>query len=195
MRSRSELFGRIYTVIAILLIIYLYSTIFQFSAMPAVQSTIQSTSVAQRLTEIIEALLAIDLPFNNSAVQLNELDGFVRKAAHFTEYALLGLLTYSISVCWNHIKNQGPIPSTLLRPASSSRKRPILSFFLGPIPTFLLTLALAAADEIHQTFVPGRSGSLRDVLLDSTGILAGILILKLLDGIYTRHRLKTGKTP
>ncbi len=181
MSRRTELFGRIYTVIAVLLIICLYSTIFRFSAMPAVQSTIQSTSVAQRLTEIIEALLAIDLPFNDSAAQLDELDGFVRKAAHFTEYALLGLLTYSISICWSHIKKQG--------------QSPVLSLFSGPLPAFLFILALAAADEIHQTFVPGRSGSLRDVLLDGAGILAGILILKISDGIYTRHRLKTGKPP
>ena len=34
----------------------------------------------------------------------------------------------------------------------------------------------AASDEIHQLFVPGRSGQLRDVLLDSDGVAAGILL-------------------
>ena len=34
----------------------------------------------------------------------------------------------------------------------------------------------AASDEIHQLFVPGRSGQLRDVLLDSAGVAAGILL-------------------
>ncbi len=172
-RRRPELIGRIYTVFAILLIITLYNAVFRLSAMPADQSALQSTTVARRLTEVLEALLSIDLPFNNSSVQLNELDGFVRKAAHFAEYALLGLLSYSIAVCWNHIENQG----------------------ITPVPSFLFVLALAAADEIHQTYVPGRSGSLKDVLLDSAGILTGVLILKICDGIYTRHRLKKGKTP
>ena len=34
----------------------------------------------------------------------------------------------------------------------------------------------AASDEIHQLFVPGRSGQLRDVFLDSAGVAAGILL-------------------
>ncbi len=38
----------------------------------------------------------------------------------------------------------------------------------------------AATDEIHQLFVPGRSGQLSDVLLDSAGVMAGIIIVLLL---------------
>ena len=44
-------------------------------------------------------------------------------------------------------------------------------------------LLYAMSDEYHQTFVMGRSGELRDVLIDSLGIITGIvltvLILKL----------------
>ena len=35
----------------------------------------------------------------------------------------------------------------------------------------------AATDEIHQLFVPGRSGEIRDVCLDSLGVITGIIIL------------------
>ena len=34
----------------------------------------------------------------------------------------------------------------------------------------------AITDEIHQTFIPGRSGEIRDVIIDSFGILTGLLI-------------------
>ncbi|HJA34824.1 MAG TPA: VanZ family protein [Candidatus Mediterraneibacter merdigallinarum] len=41
-----------------------------------------------------------------------------------------------------------------------------------------LTAALyAATDEVHQLFVPGRSGQISDVILDSAGALAGVLVL------------------
>ena len=35
-------------------------------------------------------------------------------------------------------------------------------------------------DEIHQTFVFGRSGEIRDVLIDSVGIFTGILLVILI---------------
>ena len=31
-------------------------------------------------------------------------------------------------------------------------------------------------DEIHQLFVPGRSGEIRDVCIDSLGVITGIII-------------------
>jgi VanZ family protein len=41
-----------------------------------------------------------------------------------------------------------------------------------------LGTAYAAADELHQHFVPGRHGALLDVAIDATGVLAGILLLR-----------------
>ena len=35
----------------------------------------------------------------------------------------------------------------------------------------------AISDEVHQLFVPGRSGQATDVLIDFSGSLAAILIL------------------
>jgi VanZ family protein len=42
----------------------------------------------------------------------------------------------------------------------------------------LLGIAYAATDELHQAFVPGRHGSVWDVLLDSVGVALGILLLR-----------------
>ena len=42
--------------------------------------------------------------------------------------------------------------------------------------TFVICVLYAITDEYHQTFVAGRSGELRDVVIDSLGALLGILI-------------------
>ncbi len=39
----------------------------------------------------------------------------------------------------------------------------------------LLTLTYAAADELHQTFVPGRYGTFRDICFDMTGVMVAFL--------------------
>jgi VanZ family protein len=43
------------------------------------------------------------------------------------------------------------------------------------IITIIITLGYGLLDEFHQTFVPGRYGSLIDILLNLGGILMGIL--------------------
>ncbi len=40
----------------------------------------------------------------------------------------------------------------------------------------LYSLSYAFTDEIHQLFVPGRTGVLRDILFDSLGIFLAILV-------------------
>ena len=39
-------------------------------------------------------------------------------------------------------------------------------------------IAYAVTDEVHQSFVPGRHGSVWDVLLDSVGVALGVLFLR-----------------
>jgi VanZ family protein len=43
-------------------------------------------------------------------------------------------------------------------------------------PAVLITLAYAAADEYHQTFVEGRHGTPVDVLIDAVGIALAVLL-------------------
>jgi VanZ family protein len=45
-------------------------------------------------------------------------------------------------------------------------------------PAFLLGVAYAASDEIHQHFVRGRHASPVDVGIDSIGVLIGIVVLR-----------------
>jgi len=167
---KSRFHRKLYTGIAALLIFLVYMQIFRLSGMPAEISEMQSMSVAERIIKILEAVLPFSLPLHDFAGQMDILDGLVRKAAHFSEYALLGVLTYSIAICWNRNQRKGMVGS------------------------FLFVVVLAAADELHQYFVPGRSCSLRDVCIDSAGCIVGMLVLKILYGRYIRHRLKAGRT-
>ena len=78
-----------------------------------------------------------------------------RKCAHVTEYAVLALLL------WRALRN---VPVL--------RTKTLMVF--GAV---LLGCALfAASDEFHQTFVKSRTPSVRDVVLDVTGALLGLLI-------------------
>lgn len=47
---------------------------------------------------------------------------------------------------------------------------------------FIATLIFAISDEFHQTFVPTRQGSLRDIFIDTLGI--GLCFM------YTKNNLK-----
>lgn len=88
-----------------------------------------------------------------------------RKAAHMVAYFILGVLMYSVVRTYN------------LRP----RMAVLLS--IG------LVCAYAISDEVHQLFVPGRSGEVRDVLIDTTAGAAGVGIY-----YYVKKWYKTSKS-
>ena len=83
---------------------------------------------------------------------------FIRKCAHFAEYAVLG----------------ATVAFAFGDRLQTARKIVVAS--LG------ISAFYAATDEIHQMFVPGRMGSVSDVILDSAGALAGIVIFLLIKG-------------
>lgn len=41
-----------------------------------------------------------------------------------------------------------------------------------------LSILYAATDEFHQTFIPGRSGQISDVVIDTIGVVLGVFIFK-----------------
>jgi VanZ family protein len=82
----------------------------------------------------------------------------IRKMAHATEYALLFLLLYHAL-------------RVSLHPAELTWRWPLA------IATLTIVIAYAASDELHQTFVRTREGSIRDVLIDSTGAVFALLFL------------------
>ena len=79
---------------------------------------------------------------------------FMRKLAHVSEYAVLAVLLYRAFV------------HTVLR------GRRALSAGL----VLLLCAGYAATDEFHQAFVPSRTASLRDVMIDICGATLAVIL-------------------
>jgi VanZ family protein len=81
----------------------------------------------------------------------------VRKAAHFTEYAILALLAARAFL-------------------GSSRELLRRRWFLASLA---LVVVYALSDEYHQRFVPTRTGSIYDSLIDISGGLTALFCLTL----------------
>jgi VanZ family protein len=126
--------------------------IFSFSIRPLDESSQQSTRVRERLLPVIEAVeeaLGMDL------IPDDNLHWIVRKMAHFTLFMVLGGLVF----------RAGRISG---RPSG----RALLAALLWVVLT-------AALDETIQTFIPGRSGELRDVVIDTAGGMMGMGVMLL----------------
>ena len=93
---------------------------------------------------------------NTTPETLAVIHFITRKLAHFTEYAILGFLAARAF-------------RTSPRPAISSR------WFLISA-TLIVTYALV--DEYHQSFVPSRTASIFDSLIDMAGGLTALIIVR-----------------
>ena len=80
------------------------------------------------------------------------LDLILKKAAHMAEY---GILTFLL---WRAL-SRGILSRSALAIA------------------FVVSILYAASDEYHQTFVPGRHGTLVDVGIDAIGTLVALLVV------------------
>jgi hypothetical protein len=80
------------------------------------------------------------------------LHTIIRKSAHVTEYAIFALLAARALV-------------------TSSRRWLSRAWLPWSV---LLVVAMAAVDEYHQSFVPGRTAAVGDVALDICGGLAAL---------------------
>jgi hypothetical protein len=67
----------------------------------------------------------------------------------------------------------------VLRKLAHATEYAVLGFLLArvvaPVPAFALGVLYAITDEVHQTFVSGRHGAPRDVLIDAFGVGIGLL--------------------
>ena len=95
---------------------------------------------------------------NISPDGVRTVQGFVRKGAHVTEYAILVVLLWR----------------ALSKPA---RDNPRPWDWLIATGAFAIAVAYSITDEFHQSFVPSRQGQVGDVLFDSAGALLGLIVL------------------
>ncbi|WP_186320424.1 VanZ family protein [Fictibacillus phosphorivorans] len=91
------------------------------------------------------------------------LEFFIRKAAHFFTYFVLGFLIYR------------------------ALDRYLLNNRLTFMTSWILTILYAISDEVHQGYTPNRSPHMEDVMIDTIGGLIGIMIALF---IYRKIRTK-----
>lgn len=108
------------------------------------------------------AHIANKLGFHGNIWTLNRI---VRKLAHLTEFTILGSLLYTIL---RRYITYGTV-----------------------IKTIGLGMLIASLDEFIQRFSPGRSSQFSDILIDTVGVVIGILVVKLVYNIrYKRSTFK-----
>ena len=126
-----------------------------------------SGEMSGSVTELINGILGSISP------SLEVTHRFVRKAAHFSEFAVLGvLLCFGI---YSFAKGK-------------YQRRELVCFFAVPIAT-----VVAMCDEFIQLFVDGRGGSWIDVLIDASGASAATLVffgITVLIKLYKEKRTK-----
>ena len=130
--------------------------IFVQSALPGNLSGAESNVIVQAIVRLTGADAAA-------------LSFFVRKVAHFTEYAVLGGL---LAVCVRDFAARraavAPGAADGVAPPGFGR------FFLS---AWGIGALYAVTDEIHQAFVPERACAVMDMGIDAAGVACGVLIV------------------
>lgn len=143
--------------------VFMLLLIFGFSAQDGPSSGSLSYRVCCDLLSVADRVFALELSAPTFASRAESMQFFVRKGAHITEYFLLTLCIF--------------LPLRVWIPQKTEKEKKLRFFLHDLLPTFLLSVICAAADEFHQTFVPGRCGTPTDVLVDSVGVILACSIL------------------
>ena len=124
----------------------------------------RSGSESQEQSDLVLSIL------NFFGLQLNEsikniASFIVRKTAHVTEYMILYILIFRVVTLY-----------------SNTKKSKLIALFC--------MVLYASTDEIHQLFVSGRSGMVRDVFIDSIGGIIGVGITFVYENIKKKKSFK-----
>lgn len=122
-------------------------TVFGFSNQNGNQSQTSSDKITNTIVGVCDDYFGI-----NAQNNVEDISFCVRKLAHFSIYFLGGILIYNFVNTFS-IKNKYII---------------ILSIVVGVI--------YATTDEMHQFFIDGRAAQVRDVIIDSCGVIAAVII-------------------
>ena len=117
---------------------------------------------ASNTTGVLYTVIAAVVPQVDESF-VSQLDEILRKTGHFAGYGILSALVFLALKNTNHDRLRLFLGrSWEMRWHDYWRWNWVL---LG----MLVTIVTAAADEIHQTFIPSRTGRWQDVVLDSCG--------------------------
>lgn len=130
--------------------------IFKFSEQSGTDSGSLSIKVSRIITQTYDWLFMKRWDAHTMNTVINQIHPYVRKGAHITEYFLLAM--------------------TVSLPMYVYKLRGIMLTIIA----FIFCVSFACLDEYHQSFVAGRVGSGRDVLIDSIGIIVGIIVIQII---------------
>ena len=136
-------------VLLYILVIIWMTVIFYFSNMNKDNSDNTSKSLLYKIVSITNKN-------TNESEKIRIVDNYniiIRKIAHISEYFILSLLIY-LSLIYSDITNKKAI-----------------------IYSIIISILYSITDEIHQLFIPGRGGQIKDIFIDSTGVFLNTLII------------------
>ena len=143
-------------------VVFWMTVIFSLSSQVAEQSDKLSVGITGIIAQVIERA------FPMLDIEISSFNYIIRKNAHFFAYLVLGVL----------------VINALRRSGIYSYKSVAL--------TLIVCGLYAISDEIHQLFVPGRDGQVKDVIIDSAGSVVGVGVYMTIERIFKKRR---GKQP
>ena len=130
--------------------------IFSFSAQDGDMSGQLSYQASVKIIETADYVFNANLSYDQIDEWANKIDFITRKLAHMTEYFALAIaVSFPLYVYGLH---------------------GILLMFLAG----LICVGFACGDEFHQSFIAGRSPSVRDVCIDGVGVFFGIIVVRII---------------
>lgn len=152
------------TIISWFSVIVWMFVIFSLSAQPATESNGLSSKLTKFIIDTIGRLIPFEIEISTSTDFVSRFNHVIRKFAHFSAYLVLGVLVV------NAFKQSG------------------MRGYKALVFSLVFCVLYASSDEIHQLFVQGRGGQIKDVLIDSWGATVGIMIYEVFDNFIGKRR-------
>ena len=130
----------------------------------------KSTGTSRSSLEMIITLFNKNIDKQKLSEIVIKYDVVLRKFTHFSGYLVGGVLLYFMYFYLNKLVNY------------KLKKIKMYSVITGSI--------YAMTDELHQHFVSGRSGEIKDVLLDTSGVIIGVVIVWAVITVIQKCKLK-----
>lgn len=148
----------LFRITMLILLVLTFISIFNFSNQDGQASSGLSKKVARKIVDVFPYTKNLSEKTKNKIVEKTQ--PIIRKGAHLSIYTLVGIFIMSfISTYKIHLKYKF-----------------LISILVG--------LVYASSDEIHQSFIPGRTASIIDVGIDTAGVFLGIILVLIIISVY-----------
>ncbi len=133
--------------------------IFSFSANDGPKSASKSKKVTYEIVSIVENKKSE----SEKRERVEEVNPTIRKIAHAIEYAILCILVI-MALKYSNVK--------------------VNKIYLIAL---IICIFYAMTDEVHQLFISGRSGELKDVIIDTGGSTIGLILYEFIQRLIKRN--------